>query len=95
MSFYNHLLADYRERFMMYTALSIIFQSCLGSIAAMLIMSNNHHLFGVIELSFCVIVTMLYNTSLMANFKKETAFKLLVISLLVNTILILINIFLR
>ena len=93
MKIYNQLLVDYKENFLMYTALSIIFQSCLGSIAAMLIISENHHILGIIELSFCVIVTMLYNTSLMANFKKEVALKLLIISLLVNSILILINIF--
>ncbi len=92
MNIYNQLLVDYRKRFLMYTALSIIFHSCLGSIAAMLIMSNHHGTLGIVELSFCVIVTMLYNTALMANFKKKTAFNLLVLSIVVNTILILVNI---
>ncbi|RPD98758.1 hypothetical protein EGM88_06090 [Aureibaculum marinum] len=92
MSFYADLLADYKKHFLMYIALTIIFQSCLGSIAAMVIVSQDNDVLSIVELSVCVMVSMLYNTSLIASFKKEIAFNLLIISLVVNSTLILINI---
>ncbi|PKA84004.1 hypothetical protein ATE92_2174 [Ulvibacter sp. MAR_2010_11] len=87
----DHLLADFKEDYYMYIPLTIILQSCVGSIAAMLILSNGFSAVTFIELTLCVSLSMLYNAALLAQLKPKFSFGLLVVSLLLNTLFIIIN----
>ncbi|RMA64569.1 hypothetical protein [Ulvibacter antarcticus] len=87
----QHLIDEFDYNRYMYIPLTIIFQSCLGSIAAMLVLSKGTTLQSGIELFFSVATCMMYNAALLAQFKSKPTFWLLVVSLFVNTLLIIIN----
>ena len=93
MNIYNKYLADYKSLYMAYIPLSIISQSCIGSVAAMYILVNNDfQLHSYLQLTLCVIVTMLFNAAVLAQLKYKMSFNLLLLSLIVNSLLILINV---
>ncbi len=73
----------------MYIPLSIILNSCVGSIAAMTILAQGTGLISGLELSLAVALCIGYNAALLAGSNKKFAFKLLAISLIVNLLLIL------
>ncbi|HAV55409.1 MAG TPA: hypothetical protein DCX41_10840 [Aequorivita sp.] len=75
----------------MYIPLSIIINSCIGSIAAMTILAQGTGLITGIELTLCVALCMGYNAALLAGTNRKFAFWLLVVSLVVNMLLILIT----
>lgn len=87
----NTLVEEFKHNFYMYIPLTIILQSCLGSIAAMYILSKGTTLVVGIELTLCVTVSMLYNAALLAQLKSKLTFWLLVASLGINTLLLIIN----
>jgi len=71
--------------------MSIILQSCLGSIAAFYVLkSAKASALGMLLLSIPVFACMLYNAAVLAQLKKHLVFNLLLVSLFVNTIIILI-----
>jgi hypothetical protein len=93
MNFYKKHLEDYKSQYMAYIPLSIILQSCIGSVAAMYILINNDfQLHSYIQLTLCVIVTMLFNAAVLAQLKYSTSFNFLLLSLIVNSVLITINV---
>ena len=87
------LIDEFNYNRYMYIPLTIIFQSCLGSIAAMMILSQGTNLVSGIELTICVSTCMIYNAALLAQLKSNLTFWLLVVSLLANALLIVINLF--
>lgn len=91
MNLYDKYLVDFKRGYLLYVPLSIIFQSCLGSIAAMYILMNSNSRFYLLELSICVVVSMAYNASIMAQAKHKWVFNLLILSSLVNLLLLVIN----
>lgn len=92
MSIYNKYFIDFKKHYILYIPLSIIFQSCIGSIAAMYVLMNNNSNFYLFELSLCVMVTMSYNAAIMAQLKYKWVFNFLIVSLIVNMGLIILNI---
>ena len=88
---YSKLLKDFQELYMAYIPLMIILSSCLGSVAAMYTLMQERSSLQVIELSLCVIVCMLFNASILAQMKAKFVFNLLIISLVTNSLLILLN----
>lgn len=93
MNYYNKHLSDFKENYILYIPLSIILQSCIGSIAAMYILINSKiSEFYLLELTLCVIVSMAYNAAIMAQLKLKWVFNLLILSLIVNIILITLNV---
>jgi divalent metal cation (Fe/Co/Zn/Cd) transporter len=82
---------EFEYDYYMYIPLSIIFNSCIGSIAAMTILAQGTTLLTGIELTLCVSLCMGYNAALLAGTNRKMAFWLLVVSLVVNTLLILIT----
>ncbi|WOD43715.1 hypothetical protein [Hwangdonia lutea] len=93
MNFYEKSLSNFNENYILYIPLSIIFQSCVGSIAAMYILINSTiSEFYLLELTICVIVSMTYNAAIMAHLKLKWTFNLLILSLIVNIILIALNV---
>ncbi|MBQ0769953.1 MAG: hypothetical protein KBT58_11720 [Bizionia sp.] len=92
MKLYNNLLADFKNLYMAYLPLSIILQSCIGSIAAMLILkSSTPEYFPFIQLTICVMITMLYNAAILAQMHLKLIFNTLLLSLLINVLLIIVN----
>jgi len=87
MKVYNNLLQSFQSAYMMMIPLSIIFQSCLGSIATFYILMNKGPVF-IFQLAACIVVTMMYNASILAQMKTEIVFKLLLLSLIVNSLLL-------
>ncbi|GGH44140.1 membrane protein [Mangrovimonas yunxiaonensis] len=93
MELYNKLYTDFRQNYTMNIALTIILQSCIGSIAAMYILMNStQESFQIVQLSLCVIVSMLYNATIFAQLKTKTVFNALILSLVVNVALIIVNV---
>lgn len=88
---YSRLLKDFKEMYMAYIPLMIILSSCLGSVAAMVILMQDRSTAQVIELSLCVIVCMTFNASILAQMKAKIVFNLLIASLLINSIIILLS----
>jgi len=91
MNYYTKYLSDFQNRYSLYIPLFIIFQSCLGSVAAMYILMNSTKTFHFFELILCVSVCMIYNSSVLAQVKSKWVFNLLILSVIVNTFLILLN----
>jgi len=87
----SELIDEFDTNRYMYLLLTIILQSCLGSVAAMLILMNGTNLITGIELTLCVITCMFYNAALLAQLESKYAFWLLVISLIVNSLLVIVN----
>ena len=93
MNIYKKYLDDYKSQYMAYIPLSIILQSCIGSVAAMyILMNNDFQLHSYIQLTLCVIVTMLFNAAVLAQLKYKWSFNILLLSLITNSFLIIINI---
>ncbi|AFL82429.1 hypothetical protein Aeqsu_2990 [Aequorivita sublithincola DSM 14238] len=85
------LQQEFEYDFYMYVPLTIILNSCIGSIAAMTILAQGTSLLSGIELTLCVSLCMGYNAVLLAGSNKMIAFWLLAVSLIVNMLLILIT----
>lgn len=92
MNFYRNGLKEFSGSMSLYVPLSIIFQSCVGSIAAMYVLMNSKGSTFLLELTLCVTVSMLYNASIMAQMKKNWVFNLLIASILINVFLIILNV---
>ena len=87
----QHLKGEIGDNLFMYIPLTIMLQSCLGSIAAMMILAQGTTLVSGIELTICVILSMAYNAALLAQMKSDISFWLLMASLAGNSILIFVN----
>lgn len=92
MTLYNKGLVDFKHHYILYIPLSIIFQSCVGSIAAMFILMNSHPTFHFFELTLCVSFAMAYNGAMYAQMKPKFVYNLLIATLLVHISLIVINV---
>ncbi len=88
MTLYNKWLADFKKHFILYVPLSIILQSCLGSISIFYLTELPYSTSSFIRVTLCTIVCMFYNASIMAQLKKQWVFNLLIISLVTNILLI-------
>ncbi len=93
MNFYQKQLSDFTRDFYAGASTGIILSSCLGSIAAMLVLMNGHALAEMIQLGLIVVVCMWFNASVLAQLKAKFVFNSLIFSILVSTTFILINIF--
>ena len=91
MTIYNNLLADFKELYLGYSALAIIFSSCLGSIAVMLILVNGNSIGHMIELLLVVCACMAYNTAVLSQQKPKLVFNSLIFSVGISLIFIITN----
>ena len=92
MNFYQKQLSEFTRDFYAGASTGIIVSSCMGSIAAMLVLMNGHGLAEMIQLGLIVVVCMWFNASVLAQLKAKFVFNSLILSLLVSTSFILINI---
>lgn len=82
---------EFEFDYYMYVPLTIILNSCIGSIAAMTILMQGTSLLTGIELTICVSLCMGYNAALLAGANRKLTFWLLAVSLVVNLLLILVT----
>jgi len=92
MTVYQKGLNDFKHHYTLYVPLSIILQSCIGSIAAMYILMNSSESFRFFELTLCVTFAMAYNGFIYAQIKTEWIYNLLIATLLVHILLLVINV---
>lgn len=91
MGIYRKFLQDFKQNYVLMIPLTIILQSCLGSIAAMRILMSGNNYVSFFELTTCVILCMVYNAAILAEMKVKLVFNLLLTTLVVNSIFIIIN----
>ncbi len=88
MNVYNNLLSSFQSSYMLMIPLSIVLQSCLGSIAALyILMGKSPYLLP--QLALCIAVTMMYNASVLAQLRSSIVFRFLILSILVNILLLI------
>lgn len=92
MTIYQKQLSDFHQDYFAGATTGILVSSCLGSVAAMLILMNGHAVIEMIQLGLVVVVCMWYNAAVLAQLKTKFVFNSLIVSLLVSAIFILINI---
>lgn len=93
MKIYNELLSEFKRGQTGYATIAIIGQSCIGSIAAMLVLKSEMP--TAIRLSMLFLVTifcMAYNSAVLAHLKAKITFNLLIISVVFSIITIAANI---
>lgn len=95
MKLYKVLFQDFEDLFLGYSALAVILSSCIGSVAAMVILMNGHDLAQMIQLFLVVVVCLGYNSTVLAQLRPKYVFNTLILSLLVSTVLIAYNVIIR
>lgn len=95
MRLYNTLYKDFEELYVGYSAVAIILSTCLGAAAAMVILMNGHDLVQMIQLFLVVAVCMGYMVTVLAQLKPKFVFNTLILSLLLSSVLLLVNVALR
>lgn len=94
MGLYKRILSDFKQLFLGYETLVIIPQSCLGgAVAALILMNSAQGTWQFVELFLAVAVAMWYNTTVLADMKPRFVFNSLLISLGVNLVLLIVNLF--
>ena len=91
---YKKFSIEFEEAYYLNAAIAIMLQSVLGGIATMLILANlNQSATGFIQLVLAVGITSIFNALILGQIKPKIVFQGLLLSVVVNTILILINLF--
>ncbi len=91
MTTYNNLFRTFDDNFIGFATMVVLAQSCLGGVAAMSVLANGTSIGQMIQLAIVVLISILTNTSILAQMKHKTIFNLTLASLVVNTLLIIIN----
>ena len=95
MKLYTQLFEDFEKLYLGYSTIAVILSSCLGSAAAMVVLMNGHDFTQMFQLFLIVCVTMGYNSTVLAQLKPKFVFNALLISLVVSSILLILNIAMR
>ena len=92
MKLYNQLLNEFKRERTGYSTIAIIGQSCIGSVAVMVVLMN--HTSTAIKLTLLFLVTifcMAYNSAVLAGLGAKTTFNLLILSLVFSILTIIGN----
>ena len=93
MSYFKKMEQDFQRNYSLYIPLSIILQSCVGSVAVMYILQNsNATYFPFIPLVLYVSVTMFFNATVLAQLKTTFVFKMLLLLLVMNIVLAIVSV---
>jgi len=93
MSTYQKYLDTYTRGFMGFNTLAILFQSSLGGFAAMLVLKHGNSLYQMVQLFFVIILTSIFNGTVLAQLKPKAVFNMLLFTVLFNISVIITNIF--
>jgi ABC-type uncharacterized transport system permease subunit len=91
MSTYQNYLQNYTRGFLGFSTLSVMVQSCLGGLAAMAILMNGNSPVQMVQLFIAVVMCVSFNGAVLSQLSAKTTFNLLLASLVVNTVLFIIN----
>lgn len=91
MKTYQKYLDNYSRGLIGFATLSVLFQSCLGSAAAMYILMNGVTPGQMVQLFVIVILCMGFNGAVLSQQSAKTIFNLLLLSVLASTVLIIAN----
>ncbi|NKI27048.1 hypothetical protein HCG49_10785 [Arenibacter sp. 6A1] len=92
MRLYQNLLSEFKREQTGYSTSGIIAQSCIGSVAAMLLlMSDINSLPKFVLLFFVTILCMAYNGAVLAQLNSKITFNLLLLSLSFSLMTIIMN----
>ncbi len=91
MKLYDNALKSFEYNFFAYATLAIIGQSCLGSAAAMYILSHGTSPIQMIQLSLIVLICMSVNTSIFAQLSARIVFNLVIASVVSSVFFIIVN----
>ncbi len=94
MTLYKEAFENFNKNYIGFAAIAIIGQSCLGSIAAMCILSNGTSLTQMIQLGIIVLICMFVNTSILAQMTPKLVFNLIITSSILSVFFIILNRFL-
>lgn len=92
MTIYQKQLSEFKRDYLAGATTGVLVSSCLGSVAAMLVLMNGHTVGHMIQLGLIVVVCMWYNASFLAQLKAKFVFNSLIVSLVVSSIFIVVNI---
>lgn len=93
LTIYQRLQDDFKNLYLGNAILGIIVSSCLGSIAAMLILIQGRSVGTIIHLSWIVIICMVYNAAVLTNQRSKWVFNLQLISVVSSLLTIFYHIF--
>lgn len=91
MSYYKKCLDRYTQGLIGFSTLAILFQTCLGSAVAMMVLRNGTSFGQMVQLFFAVMSCMIFNGSVLAQQKPKLIFNLLLASVIINTTIIFLN----
>ncbi len=90
---YDTLLTEFKMEQTGYASIAIIPQSCIGAIAAMMLLLSGLTLTNLILLFMVTMLCMAYNGAVLANLKSKTTFNLLILSIFFSSIVIIAHLF--
>tara|TARA_R110002072_G_scaffold172324_9_gene326403 strand:+ start:221 stop:505 length:285 start_codon:yes stop_codon:yes gene_type:complete len=88
---YGTLLTEFNEMYYTYAALGIIASSCIGSIAAMLILMQGTGPLQMLEMFLVVSVAMWFNATILAQLKPKMVLNSLMVSVFVSILIIILH----
>ncbi|CAM3982195.1 hypothetical protein FLAN108750_03015 [Flavobacterium antarcticum] len=91
MELYQKSFENFKESYIAFSTLAVIGQSCLGSIAAMYILSNGTNPLQMIQLAILVIICMSVNTAILAQLTPKTVFNLIITTVISSVFFIIVN----
>ncbi|MDV6167600.1 hypothetical protein R1T16_04140 [Flavobacterium sp. DG1-102-2] len=91
MSTYQKYVDSYARGYIGFNTIAILFQSCFGSAAAMVVLQNGTAPLQMAQLFFVVILCMVFNASVLSQQMPKTVFNLLLASVAVNAFILMLN----
>ncbi|WP_378182773.1 hypothetical protein [Aquimarina sp. SS2-1] len=91
MTLYAKINADFTENYIGYSALAIIASTCLGSIAIMTTLFDGNGLIQMLLVFLTVAVCNAHNAAILTVQKPKLVLDLLILSLVVNSLIIIGN----
>ncbi len=85
---------DFTKNIMGYSAMGIVLSTCLGSIAIMQILTFGYGFLQMTLVMICLMICTLHNAAIISVQKPQLIFKLLVTSVIINTLVLFISLFL-
>lgn len=95
MKLYKSLFQDFDNLYLGYATVAIILSSCLGGAAAMVVLMNGHDVTQMFQLFLIVAGCMWYNSTVLANLNHKFVFNSLIASLVISSVLLIVNVFVR
>ncbi|SDE47656.1 hypothetical protein SAMN05421636_105209 [Pricia antarctica] len=93
MKMYDNLLAEFKREQTGYASIAIIPQSCIGAVAAMMLLLSGLTPTNLILLFMVTMFCMAYNGAVLAQLKSKTTFNLLILSVVFSCIVIIAHLF--